>query len=179
MTYISFILYYIIILFVGDGKTRGETQEEERESDDENVLGVPEEVRSLAQSLNEDHNGNENENQDEDQIEENEIEIEAAIREDDKSPHEAESTYENQESLSDDEEERQEGMEAFLPNWNSCTHPEQTMQFGAQNTVLENKMYERGNCSNPPVSSNDFHCFPPTLSFLPNDVTLNDVLISL
>lgn len=162
-------------MFIGDGKIRGETQEEERESDDENDLELPEEVRSFAQSLNKDYNGNNNENQNEDQIEE--IEMEAAIRKDEKFPDEAESTYEDQEGLSDDEEERQEGMEASLPNWESCTHPEQTMQFSAQNADLGNKMYELGNCSNPLVPSNNLHSFPSTLSILPNDVTFNELVL--
>lgn len=106
--------------------------------------------RSFAQSLNEDYNRNQNEdhngNQNEDVIEDIEMENEAAIQENDTFSDEAEPTVEDQEGLSDDEEKWQKGMEVSLPNWES-RHPEQTMQFSAQNDILGYKMYIPENCT--------------------------------
>lgn len=54
--------------------------------------------------------------------------MEAAIQKNNKFPDEAEPTYENQEDLSDDKEEQQEGMEVFLTNWESCRYPNNAIQ---------------------------------------------------
>ena len=184
-------------MFVGDKNTKEKTQEEEYESHNNDLEELPEEVRNFAESLNEDYNGNqikETEIEMKAAIQEDDKEressdndsylgvpekvrsftMEAAIQKNDDFSDEAESIYKDQEGFYDDEDERQEGIEASLSHRNSCTYPEQTMQFSAQKTVLEND-YELSNYSNLPVSSNNFDSFSST-SFLPNDVRLTELM---
>lgn len=178
MTRIYFILFYIIVPFIGKGETVGKTQEEERESDDENNSGLPEEVRNFVQALNEDHNENENKNknedkdEDEDKIEHSDIKVKAAIREDDKFQNETVPIYEDEKSLSNDTEE-QEKMEACLSN--KERYEEQTIQCNTQNAVFGNNMHESENSSSPPISSNNLHNFSSSLSFLPSDIKLQEL----